>query len=289
MSQVPPRHGPTWSKSIGIEYHHHAGAAPARELCDGISDALSFLFGRHLLYVGRTSYDAEGYSIEEHACNPWGRDVIRTCSAPDLPPFRVQHRNTEADFNRIVGSFLKKNQELELHEVVWTLWIAHRMPMGFDLPLYASALERLMQAWFKSTKSKSKGIYMPKKEFDSLLHTDFDSITRNLGERQYADRIVRKIKNSFQMGVNERFEVFFEELGLPYRDNELRAIRARNTSAHGGKNASNDIQEQVKLGRAYQTLLNRVILKILDHTGSYTDYSVDEHPEKPIEEPIGGP
>ena len=87
--------------------------------------------------------------------------------------------------------------------------------------------------------------------------------------------------------VKERFEVFFEELGLKYGPNELRTIKARNASAHGGSKSPLDVQDQVKLGRGYRTLLNRVILKVLGHETTYTDYSMDNHPEKLLDQPIG--
>jgi hypothetical protein len=128
---------------------------------------------------------------------------------------------------------------------------------------------------------------MPKSDFDKLLESELQSIAAKLDGNLYADRIKRRIGNAFQMGVNERFEIFFAELGLGYGPNEMRAIKARNSSAHGGHSSAPDIQEQVKLGRAYQTLLNRVILKVLGHDVSYTDYFMDNHPEKRIDEPIG--
>jgi len=128
---------------------------------------------------------------------------------------------------------------------------------------------------------------MPQGEFEKLLKDDLSSIAAKLLGKPYADRIGRRIGNSFQMGVNERFEVFFEELGLKYGPNELRTIKARNASAHGGSKSPLDVQDQVKLGRGYRTLLNRVILKVLGHETTYTDYSMDNHPEKLLDQPIG--
>jgi putative hemolysin len=88
------------------------------------------------------------------------------------------------------------------------------------------------------------------------------------------------------MGVNERFEVFFDELGLKCSDGELRVIRARNRSAHGG--GIGDPQEALRLSRAYRVLLNRALLQVLGHDGAYIDYSVLGFPEKPLREPSGG-
>lgn len=287
VAEVPKKFCPEWSTALSIEYHHEKGQVPDDSLRDLVADALGFLFGRQLLCIGHTGYDADGYPVEQYACQAWGHGVRKTCITPDLPPFRLRSADVEPFFNQVVATFVDRAIDYGLREALWMAWMALRMPVGFDLPLYGAALERIMIAWFKSTRSKSKGVYMPKAEFESLLGDEFLSIDTKLGERQYADRILRRVRGTFQMGVNERFEVFFAELGLPCGAVETEAIRARNDFAHPGGKRTNDDQKQVKLGRAYMTLLNRVILKVLDHSGTYTDYCTDYHQEKKLDEPIG--
>lgn len=287
VAEVPKKYHPEWSTALSIEYHHEKGQVPDDSLRELVADALGFLFGRQLLCIGHTGYDADGYPVEQYACQAWGHGVRKTCMAPDLPPFRLRSADIEPYFNQMVAAFVDKAVDYGLREALWMIWMALRMPVGFDLPLYAAALERIMIAWFKSTRSKSKGVYMPKTQFESLLVDDFSSIETRLGGRQYADRILRRIRGAFQMGVNERFEIFFAELELPCGAVETEAIRARNDFAHPGGKRANDDQKQVKLGRAYMTLLNRVILKVLGHKGTYTDYCTDYHQEKRLDEPIG--
>jgi hypothetical protein len=85
--------------------------------------------------------------------------------------------------------------------------------------------------------------------------------------------------------VSERFEAFFEELGIPVGVGEDAVVRSRNISAHGGK-SDRPHQDLVMLGAGYRTLLNRVILKVLGFKGEYVDYSVVGHPVRGIDEPI---
>ena len=287
VSSVPEEHGPKWSRCLAIEYHHGTSPVPADSDRDAIAEALGYLFGRQLLRVGRTSFDEKGLPLEEYACSPWGRDPVRTAIASDLPPLRLGHEGSEAVFSTFVAEYLNRRSELNLREVVWTIWIAQRMPLGFELPLYSTALERLMNAWFRSSQSRSKGVYLPKAEFDAHTRDEFKTIRPRLANSKYGDRIMRKMQNAFQMGVNDRFEVFFEEIGLPIGPGELAVVKARNVSAHGGGTGEDDIQHKLDLARGYQTLLNRVILRVLGCTDSYTDYSTRGHPERRTCDPIG--
>ena len=88
------------------------------------------------------------------------------------------------------------------------------------------------------------------------------------------------------MGVNERFEVFFDELGLPIGAGEDAVIHSRNVGAHGG-GSQEDGADLVTLGNGYRTLLNRALLKVLGFAGHYIDYSTVGHPLRPLDEPIG--
>ena len=91
--------------------------------------------------------------------------------------------------------------------------MANNMPLGTNLPLYANGLEILATAWFKSKESKTKGVYMPKKIYDNLLKDEFISIEKKISEYEYGERILNRIKNSFQLGANEKVSIFFDEIG----------------------------------------------------------------------------
>jgi hypothetical protein len=283
VAEVPRRFGPSWSKSLAIEYHHGA-ECPSEDVRDGIAEALGFLFGKQLLRVGTTSYDEEWYPTEERACDPWGRDPIETTQDPELPPIRIP-RDSEAWVQDTVEAYLKSRSTLGLSDVLWSMWVARRMPGGFELPVYGSALERLMNAWYRSSRSRSKGVYIPKKEFDTICEGEFLLIEPKLAAVPYRDRIMRKLRGSFQMAMTDRFELFFEEIGLSYGSGELAAIKARNSHAHGGT-GTEDRQHAADLANGYRTLVNRCVLKLLN-CSSYVDYSTRGTPQRNIDEPIG--
>jgi hypothetical protein len=286
---VPKNFGPSWSSGLAIEYRKGWGGFASTDEREAVAEVLGFLFGRHILKVGTTEHDDTGVITSEYAQQPWGRDVVATCQGPDRPPIPLPSKGsngTEAVFSPLVNRYLAVHDEFDLGPALWTIWTADRLPLGFDLPLLATALERIMNAWFKSTKTKSRGVYIPRADFDVLLAAELDVAAAKLKGKPYAERIERRMRGAFNMGANDRYEIFIEELELPLDEGERNAIRGRNSPAHGGGSNQN-LEADVRLSWAYRVLLNRVILHLLGYNGEYVDYSVIGHPSRPLASPIG--
>ena len=73
---------------------------------------------------------------------------------------------------------------------------------------------------------------------------------------------------------NQRNKIIFEELGLKLSKLEEKALKTRNSSVHGSLD-SKKLNELILLSKCYYTLINRLILKILD-IPFYIDYT---HPQ----------
>ena len=90
-----------------------------------------------------------------------------------------------------------------------------------------------MNAWFKSKRSRSKGLHFPQAEFDAITAEPFCQIEHSMAGKANADRVLRRLKHANSIGPNEQFERFFEEIELPIGDVERYAIKARNRFIHG--------------------------------------------------------
>jgi hypothetical protein len=167
--------------------------------------------------------------------------------------------------------------------------MAQNNPIGSNLPIFSSAIESLSKSWFKSKKSKTQGIYLPKNEFDKLLENDFKILEKRLKSQKYGERILNKIKSSFQMGANERIQFFFDEICLPIGDVENKALRSRNKMAHGHSlKTDKEQRNMIVMTSAYETFLHRIILKILGYPGTYIDRSSKGFPDMNIDKPMLG-
>lgn len=294
---VPKKYGPIWSNNIGIEYCKNWGKIPDEEERKIISELCSYIFGRQLLYVGHSIFDNENCLIEEYACNPWGNYPRSLCSLPDMPPIRIDKpicgSKSENLINQLLPSYFTYREPYNLKNALWFFWFAQSMPVDASLSLYFSALEAIMNGWFKSDKSKSKGKFLKEKEFKSIFKEELESIKKKLEnkEKEIKDKfnsfeekinidfIYNGIRKRLQfindMGVMDRFNQFFNEINLKVGNKEWDAIRARHSIAHGRASTKDeDIDKFFTHSMIFVTLLNKVILKLLGYSGDYIDRNI---------------
>jgi hypothetical protein len=290
---VPDGFGPPWSRNIGVEYRPRGGILPDAEVRESVGELLGFILGRRLLPLGTTAFAEAGFPIEVVARQLWGEDGRTVCAKPDLSPLAIEMprggRNVEDVLAALLPRYLELRSALRLGDVLWRLWLGNEASLGIDLPIFSAGLDMLAAEWFKSSRSRSRGVYMEKSAFDRLLADAFRLIEERLRGVEYAERILRRIKGAFQAGQAERTEWFFEEIGLPLGRHERAAMKARNAPAHGGGGGSEEeIRELIQHGAAYRTLYARTILKLLGYSGRYLDRRTLTFPERELQVPAGG-
>lgn len=106
---------------------------------------------------------------------------------------------------------------------------------------------------------------------------------------QVPQPVINKIKSAQNMGENESTQSFFSELSLPIGEVEKSIFRLRGRFAHGYICKNSEAEKLIVACRAYRTLINRVILKIIGYDGEYVDYSTQGFPFRKIDVPLGGP
>lgn len=222
-----------------------------------------------------------GYPLECLACSPWGDNIYATCKSNELEPIQYGYPNLdrfEIDIAQLLPEYLKVREELKLKEALWRYWIARTSAIGTNLPIFHSGLELVSKAWYKTTKSKTRGVYLDKKEFEQLLEPEIQMLKTKLSNIPYGQRMLNKIQTAFNMTGNEQLYNFFEEINLSLGELENEAFKGRNIMAHGSANT--DIYKAIRITRTYETLFHRVILKLLGYKGAYVDRTIQGWPNR---------
>ncbi|WP_292388653.1 hypothetical protein [Methanosarcina sp. UBA5] len=317
VARVPTQFGPKWSRNISIEYRKEFGSIPDREKREAISEIVSFVLGTQLLNVGFTEYDNEGQTLAYFAQPSWGEAYSRSvCENIPLSPFNLGIKSTIINEEKIeellcglIPKYLNKRDKLGLKEALWRYWISRDNPLGTNLPVLSSALELIMNKWFKSENSKSNGLWIPNGDFNDIIKESLSVAEKKIDEyienkikslspensnsleAQEIEELKKPIMNSIcysnGMSISKQYLAFFKEIGLESGPVEEKAINARHAMAHGNKMDIKEFEKMERCTRAYQTLFHRVFLKVLGYEGRHIDRSVIGFPEKNINLPLG--
>ena len=288
VRKVAKECGPAWSNNIALEYRNIYGRIPDKEEREKIAELLGFLMGRHLILVGDTAY-CKDVVIESNMYHPHSKNTVAECSSNtrELIPVH-QYHNERNNFRlfaqKLLPFYLELRDTYSIGAVLERYWLANIMPIGVNLPILAGALETLMKSWFKGKKSKTKGVYIEAKKYEQAIQEFKALVEEALKDCEYKRNILNKISNAYQMGVNDRYYIFLEELGLEYGLAEEACIKARNAFTHG--DSGMEVEDTLHKTRTMYILIGRVLLKLLDYDGIYIDETLPNFPRKKITEKI---
>lgn len=269
IQEVPKIFNPKWSTNIGIEYFD-TEKLPDEETREKIRKILSFIFGRNLIKIGETAYDEEWNIIEEKSIRPNISDLTNLrnlCRRMDLNAIPLDYpRNYEIEnnLNKLINCFLKNN--IDLSHIIQLLINSMSLPVESEIIIIGSSLDKLTEIWFKSSLSTSKGKIINKRKFNSIMGNILNEIKEKF--KDYPE-IYRKIKNSHNLSGRKRVDLFLEELEINFGEVENEARKYRNFPAHGNEISEPDNEKLIYLTYAYRTFLNRILLKILNHSEYY--------------------
>jgi hypothetical protein len=276
--------GPDWSSNVAIEYRKTWGGIPTVAEREEISEVCSFVFGRQLLLIGNTLFDQDENIVEAYGCDPWVRSAKSFCREPAFPPINV----TAAPFNNkaemVINELLQRYHEVCEHlfykEAIWNYWISRQMPLGTNLPILAAGIESIINGWFNYTKSKSKGFFLEKDRFAELLKEDLINIQKKLIGIPDGEKILEKIMRANEFGIAERYRRFFQEIGLSVAPEEWEAIKERSRFVHGEELFDKvDWRQVAQKTQAFETLFNKIFLKLLEYKGDFVNRSVSGWPD----------
>lgn len=288
--KIDKAHEPEWSNKVAIEYRVEYGYIPNDEERKKINCLVSFLLGKQLLSVCVLGFDIQGELVrgEFYDAKDYNFDLEKVNTLPSKSPIdflRYENRyNFVNALESLLPKFLMVYEHYQFEDILNYYWYARLLAPDVNLPLAAAVLENIMKKWYKTSNSKSKGVLMLKEDYDSLTSHLIEEVEKQLEGYLYKSNIVNRLSRCFNMGVGERFEIFFAEIQLKIGTLEKEALKARNSMSHDiGQLKDEDLQKNYLCNEAYFVLLNRVILKLLGYKGNYVDYSCIGFPVKHID------
>ncbi len=280
---------PEWADGISIEYRSEISKIPSLEDRRKIAEFISFILGNHLLLTGTSYYNDRGKLDECSGYSPEEKNVIDSCKSMAYSPINRLIVD-EIELGNLLSEYLRIRDNYDLRDVLWKLWNGRMQPLGTNLPIFASGLDTLASHYVKKNNLIRKYSKSEKRKFRNEIKEEFEILKEKLEKYQFGDFVLNKLKNPFNFGIGEKIKVFLDHLDFNFDEEsiESKALRARNEMAHGSMTNLSD-QEHLKYSaytRAYITLYNRIILKLLGYNKKYVDYYNLDFPKRNMDQNI---
>ncbi|MBE6500461.1 MAG: hypothetical protein E7Z80_07970 [Methanobrevibacter thaueri] len=272
INAVPDTMNPSWSNNICISYNSKE-IIDNKDLRGNIDNIISFIFGRKLIKIGESHYNSKGIKIKEEIFNPYINNrfnLKNICESSDnfpIPLYNYNREQIESIISNLINSFISKNDTLNFTSMFINYWSSTYLPPESKVILLAASLESIMNKWFESKNSKRKTRIIEKSEYKKLIKDIKPKFKEKFG---YCKLIMDNFYQLNRLSINKSFERFFEEIGMEIGDVEKEAIKSRNNPVHGNDLDNETFCNLIIYSHIYHTLLNRVILILLDYNREYT-------------------
>ena len=292
VQETPKELLPEWAYGICIEYRKSFKTIPSEETRRAISEIISFSLGIELIKVGTSEFNSNKKAIRRYAHKLLGDNIIDRCQKGRLSPMhfkRIYARDDIEDgLKDIIPTYLKLRNPLGLNTAIWKYWIGRNAMIGTNLPIMSSSIEGIAEKYLKYYNKLPSPCNEDKRKYNNYLLANKEFI-EGFKEFGFTSSVINKINNPYNLSGGEKMKIFFESLGINFdkKSIENQALMSRNSMAHSSTEKSIDeIKETIRLTRAYETLFNRVMLKILNYKGKYIDHYTFGHPALELSENI---
>lgn len=249
---------------------------PTNEVLDEIICILDFIFGMTFIYIGNTKYNKASSPVSDSYLSSYRKDIeqiIVEAQYPVIPLRAVDYHQFNIPTTKLINKIfenIEKNTKFNLQKNFALINYARTQPADVKIQPLAASFDNICEQYFKGMDNclieSSKF-----SELQNFINSKIDTLEIAENLKTILKSKTSQINNQSQ---NQRNKKIFKELGIKLGELEKKALNARNGSVHGGFD-SKKINEIILLSKCYYTLINRLILKILD-IPLYIDYT---HPQ----------
>lgn len=284
---------PSWANGFVIEYRNSLGKIPPEKTRIAIAEIISFMFGVEFMNIGYSEFNNDNKIISRLGRQAYGNNLIARCKNFCMPPSKLPKKDMRIDaedmLSQIVDTYLNLRKDLNLNTVLWKYWLAKNSAVGINLPIFSSAIEGLAETYLKHYKIIPKSNKKVDKKYKELLK-DNSHFIEALKAYGFGKSVINKIENPYNIGVGEKLSLFFNSLSINFEKDSIEneALKSRNKMTHSSSSIDSDDKAKaaIRMTRAYETLFNRTLLKILGYDGKYVDYYTIGHPERNLSDNI---
>lgn len=246
---------------------------PTDEELNEIINILNFIFGLTFIYIGNTKYNCKSSPISDCYMSTFRKDIDQVLNEVQLPviPLRLNDfHGLKIHTTELINLILSKVSENTTYSLIKNFAFinyARTQPVEVKIQPLAATFDNICTQYFAKRENTIIG-----KDIFYKLQKDIEQKIDELDvPDEQKDVLKSKTSQINNQSQNQRNKIIFEELGLKLSKLEEKALKARNSSVHGSLD-SKKLNELILLTKCYYTLINRLLLRILD-IPLYVDYT----------------
>lgn len=253
-----------------------------------IRNVLSFSLGMFLVSLGHTIYSSDWKTVSFKSVSPYSIDG-RVFDLPVMPPALLAARSYNeiepARLTRIANALYAAYEQLGFGDLNWGFWHA-RCATPHIAPVHFGAI---IEALRKTCADRFSGQVVTKIVDDGKMWSTFTDEVKLLIEKLGIpeDRKLQLQEASGRMNYMPHkavMESILNRLKLQFGQSESMAWRRRNDAAHGRAIPTGSELEAIRDTKLLRGLFDRMLLKLVNASDVYIDYSTLGHPIRPLAE-----
>jgi hypothetical protein len=250
---------------ISIHYSDKEKASDA-SYRKNVMETLSFIFGRKIIPLGVSYFNTDCARVRSESQSVYSPNLnleIYGNTRPSWYDFRYDDLYKQSTANDLFRLFMDAYDKYELKDVMSDYWLARTFPKGPNLVQYASALEGLINNWYKVHRNEVRTQYVEDDKFE-IIKPLIEKIGKKYPKDKNWGKIAAKIKSSNFCGIRDKHLAFFQALNMKWEEVEIKTMKSRSIYAHGSNHSSdpNKVILVHNLSNAYMTLFHRALLRI---------------------------
>ncbi|HGM5388008.1 hypothetical protein [Serratia marcescens] len=265
---------------------------PEADLRAKIRQALSFIIGSNILFLGSSELDKDLHIVgfEAYTPNSMGGLFIQNRHPPSSRLMSAESRYYIADgdiISEMVSNFILNYDTYDFNHILWLYWHAVIAPAHLKAVCFGAVLEFTQKKLIDNKRVTLKKSLIDKKDWKHISNEIREIIEKNEHIDETSRKVLlNKISNLNSTPQSILTKKFFELLDLKLSDKEINSYSRRNDAAHGSKTPGDNFISLIRDSKLLHILCNRIIIRILALADNYTDFYTIGHPFREISEPI---
>lgn len=238
---------------------------PNEELRDKFRNIISFFIGRILILLEESFYDI-GWNITSlKAFSPKKLMNGRAFKINTILPIEYKDIIDSERFSKHCNSLYRKYDLFDFSHLSWLYWHAQCSALHTKCGEFGATIEALQESYIKKNIEKWSNAIFLDNDFEEFTKKIIELINKSNITEEYKKILKdKKLGSLNQLPQNETLKKLFEHLNYSINEDELKAWKGRNSSAHGKKDKNYSIEKTIKDINLLQGIFYKLIRLIAD-------------------------